>query len=87
MSTEIAQIIQAAAVAGWWTVLIGFAWLILGWLIWLSFFKIKPAWVLKLWGGDISWQDVQKLTLTFFAVAKMILFVCILVSIWLSLWA
>ena len=86
MPDELRQVIAAASCAAWLTVLIGFAWLILGWLIWLSFFKTKPAWVLKIWGGNISWQEVQKIVLTSMAVVKMILFVCILLALWLCLW-
>ncbi len=87
MSEELREIIQAAAAAGWWTVLIGAVWLTLTWLIWMQILRSKPAWLIKLWGCDISWDQVQSVMITFMAVAKLILFVCILASIWLTLWA
>ena len=87
MSEEFAEIVQAAAVAGWWTVLIGAAWMTVVWLIWRSILKIKPAWILKLWGFDMDWKEMQRIMIYFMAVFKLILFVCILICIWLSLWA
>lgn len=86
MPDELRQVIAAASCAACLTVLIGIVWLTLSWLIWMSFFKTKPAWVLKMWGGNTTWQEVHKLQLTFMAVAKMILFVCILLALWLCLW-
>ena len=87
MSEELRQIIRLAAVAGWWTVLIGAIWLTVAWLIWMQILKAKPAWLISLWGGNLSWEQVQSVMITFMAVGKMILFVCVLGSIWLTLWS
>ena len=48
MSEELAEVIQTAAVAGWWTVLIGAIWMTAAWLIWMQILKSKPAWLLSL---------------------------------------
>ena len=87
MSEELRQIIYSAAVAGWWTVLIGIIWLTISWLIWRKILKAKPEWLRSLWGVDIDWKEIQSIMMTFMAVAKLILFVCLLASIWLTLWA
>ena len=88
MNEELRQIIRLAAVAGWWTVLIGAIWMTAAWLIWMGILKAKPAWLMKLWGGgNISWDQVQSIMITFMAVAKLILFVALLASIWLTLWS
>ena len=86
MSEEFAAVIRSAAVAGWWTVLIGVIWLTVAWLIWMQILRTKPAWLIRLWGGNLSWEQVQSVMITFMAVAKLILFVCVLGSIWLTLW-
>ena len=86
MSENFVEIVHAAAVAGWWTVLIGAIWLTAAWLIWMVILKKKPAWLISLWGGNLSWEQVQSVMITFMAVAKMLLFVIILINIWLSLW-
>ncbi len=86
MSEELRQIIHSAAMAGWWTVLIGIIWLTISWLIWRKILKAKPEWLRSLWGVDIDWKEIQSIMMTFVAVAKLILFVCILASIWLTLW-
>ena len=87
MTNELAQIIQMAAVAGWCTVLIGAAWLTISWLIWRQILKAKPEWLRSLWGVDMDWKQIQSIMIIFMAVAKLILFVCILASVWLTLWA
>ena len=87
MTEEFEELVEAAAAAGWWTVLIGAIWLTLVWLLWRSILKSKPAWLLKLWGFELDWKDMQRIMIHFMVVAKMILFVCILLCIWLSLWA
>ncbi len=87
MSEELREIICSAAVAGWWTVLIGAIWLTATWLIWMQILKAKPAWLIRLWGGNLTWEQVQSVMITFMAVAKLILFVCLLGSVWLTLWA
>ncbi len=87
MSEELRQIILKAACAGWWTVLIGAIWLTISWLIWRKILKAKPQWLRSLWGVDMEWKEIQSLMITFIAVVKIILFVCILTSLWLTLWA
>ena len=87
MPENFAQVVRSAAVAGWWTVLIAAIWLTLVWLIWRRILKTKPAWLISFWGDDIEWKDVQRIMITFMAVAKLILFVCVLLCIWLTLWA
>ena len=86
MSEELRQIICSAAVAGWWTVLLGAIWLMISWLIWRVILKAKPKWLQDLWGVDMDWKEIQSIMITFMAVAKLILFVCILASVWLTLW-
>ncbi len=87
MNEELRQTICSAAVAGWWTVLIGAVWMTLAWLIWRKILKAKPQWLQDLWGVDMDWKEIQSLMITFIAVVKIILFVCILLSVWLTLWA
>jgi hypothetical protein len=87
MTKEFAAIVRSAAVAGWWTVLIAAVWLTAVWLIWRSILKSKPAWLMKLWGFDLEWKEVQQIMFYFIAIMKMILFIFILICIWLTLWA
>ena len=87
MSEELRQTIHSAAVAGWWTVLIGAAWMTAAWLIWRKILKAKPKWLQDLWGVDMDWKEIQSIMITFIAVVKIVLFVCILASVWLTLWA
>ncbi len=47
--------VRAAAVAGWWVVLIGYALLLVTWGAYLAILSARPAWLLSMWGGgDVS---------------------------------
>ena len=87
MPESFAQVVRSAAVAGWWTVLIAAIWLTLVWLIWRRILKTKPAWLIRMWGVNLEWKEVQRLMIIFMAVVKLILLVCVLLCIWLTLWA
>ena len=79
MSDELAKKVRAAAGAAWCTVLIG--------ALWLTVMTRRPEWVRTLWGGgDLTWDNIQIITLWFFGVFKVILFLVLFTAIWLSLW-
>ena len=44
--------VRAAAVAGWWTVLIAVGFITLQWIIYLVVMSARPAWLLVMWGPD-----------------------------------
>lgn len=87
MNPETAAFIQAASVAAWWTTLIAAIWITVAWLVWRFVTRTKPAWLMKLWGFELTWPDVQKTMFYALAIMKMILFILVLAAIWLSLWA
>lgn len=79
--------VRAAASAGWWTLLIGVAWLSVSWVFWICLLRAQPGWLLQLWGGgDLTWQTVHTLVLEFTAVAKLVLMVWLLGTICLTIW-
>jgi len=86
MNSECVQAIRQASIAGWWTVLIGAIWLTVVWLVWLLILRAKPGWLISLWGGNIGWDKIQSLMITFMAVLKIILFVGVLGCLWLTFW-
>ena len=43
--------------------------------------------VLTMWGDIISWEDAQDFTVWYFMTFKIILFVMVLSTIWLTIWA
>jgi hypothetical protein len=78
--------VQAAAVAGWWTVLIGVGFATLLWVISLTIMFTRPAWVLSMCGPDVSWYDVQHICLWAIVAFKFCLWMLALVVVWLTLW-
>lgn len=80
--------VRALAISSWWTTLIATIWLTAVWLIWLALLRAQPGWILSLWGGgDLTWSDVRRLILVFFAVMKLVLWVWVMGAICLSIWA
>jgi len=89
MDESLPKRVGAAAVAGWWTVLIAVAWLLVGWMVWMAILRARPDWLLILWGLEESgdWKLVRTLTLWFFGVFKVVVLVAVMIVVWLSIWA
>lgn len=80
--------LRAAAVAGWWVILIAYALLLLIWAVCLGIMSARPAWLLTMRGqGDVSWAFVQTVSLWFICIFKLFIWLLILVVLWLTLWA
>ncbi len=86
MTGTFTQRVRAAASAGWWTILIAVIWMTLAWLAYLVLQHSRPDWLLVLWGGGTTWDQVHWLMLIFTAVFKLILFTMLMVTIWLTIW-
>jgi hypothetical protein len=79
--------VRAAAAAAWWTVLIGFLFLILQWILYLIFTSVQPSWFPRLWGPETSWAFVQTVWFWGTAGIKAFLWLLVVVALWLTLWA
>jgi len=79
--------VQAAAIAGWWTLLISAGFLVLQWIVYLLFMSTRPTWLLSLWGNGIGWDTVQIVWFWGTALLKLCLWLLALVVVWLTLWA
>jgi hypothetical protein len=79
--------VRAAAVAGWWVVLIGYALLLLTWGVYLALVSARPSWLVTMWGQDVTWEFMQTVSLWFMGVFKLFLWFLILLVLWLTLWA
>jgi hypothetical protein len=79
--------VRAAAVAGWWVVLVGYLLLTLTWAVYLALMSARPAWMRAMWGQDISWDFMQVVSLWFLGAFKLFLWLLFLIVLWLTLWA
>lgn len=79
--------VRAAAVGGWWVVLIAFGFISLQWLIYLVVMSTHPAWVISLWGPSVEWQFVQNVWFWFIGAFKFCLWLMVFAVLWLTLWA
>lgn len=79
--------VRAAAVAGWWTLLVAVGFIVVQWLIYLAVMSAQPAWLLAMWGPDTDWACVQRVWFWAIAFLKFIVWLATLVVIWLTLWA
>ncbi len=79
--------VRATAVAGWWVILIDYALLTLTWGVYIGLVSARPAWVLAMWGRDVSWDFMQIVSLWVLGVFKLFLWFLVLIVLWLTLWA
>ncbi len=79
--------VRAAAVAGWWTVLISIGFVLLLWGGYQVIISNKPFWLPRLWGPDVTWAEIQHLALWVIIAIRFTVWLLILVVLWLTLWA
>jgi hypothetical protein len=79
--------VRAAAGAGWWVILIGYALLTLTWVDYIVLVSARPEWMLAMWGQDVSWDFMQTVSLWFLGVFKLFLWFLFLAALWSTLWA
>ncbi len=87
MNEAFRERVRSAAIAGWWTILIGSLFLTLQWLASQFLLSAKPGWLLTFWGPGITWETVETIWWWIMAIFKMCLWLMALVVVWLSLWA
>ena len=81
------QRVRAAAVAGWWTLLIAVGFIVLQWIVYLAVMSARPAWFLSMWGPDVDWTFVEQVWFWAIAVLKFALWLMASIVVWLTLWA
>jgi hypothetical protein len=79
--------VKAAAVAGWWTLLIAVGFFLIQWIAYLLVMSARPAWLLALWGPGTTWSFVQTVWFWGIAIMKICIWPLALVAFWLTLWA
>jgi len=79
--------VKAAAVAGWWTVLIAYCILLIQWIAYLMIMKIQPSAMLCVWGGGMTWPEIRDIWLLAMVAYKLGVAMMIFIVIWLTLWA
>jgi hypothetical protein len=80
--------VRAAAVAGWWTLLIAVGFLLIQWILYLLVMSAHPAaWLLSLWGPNTTWSFVQTVWFWGIAIFKLCVGLLAMVVLWLTLWA
>ena len=79
--------VRAAAVAGWWTLLIAFCILLIQWLAYLLIMTKQPTGIVCLWGEGVTWPEIRTIWLRAMVAYKFAVAMMIFVVIWLTLWA
>ena len=88
MNESFEKKIRAAAIAGWWVVLVAFVLLFITGIAYLVIMSARPAWLLSMWGQeDVSWAFVQTVSLWFMGIFKLVIWLLFLAVLWLTLWA
>ena len=79
--------VRAAAVAGWWTLLIANCILLIQWIAYLLIMIKQPTGIVSYWGGGVTWPEIRTIWLWAMVAFKLIVGMMIFVVIWLTLWA
>jgi hypothetical protein len=79
--------VRAAAIAGWWTVLIAVGFITLIWAIYLVVMSARPAWFLAMCGPDTDWAFVRIVWFWAIVFLKFVMWLMALATFWLTLWA
>ena len=87
MSDTFEHRVWSAAIAGWWVVLVSGVLLTASWIAYVVIIPAEPAWMLRLWGADLSWADIQRVWLWAVVVWKLTVWLMACVALWLTLWA
>ena len=87
MNDPFAKRVQAAAIAGWWTLLVAIAFLMLQWLAYIWIMSTKPAWLLPMFGPAVSWSYLQSIWFSAAMTFKLCVWLLALLVVWLTFWA
>jgi len=87
MNDVFQQRVRAAAIAGWWTVLIAIGFLTSVWVIFLILMSARPAAFQFLLGPGVTWEYVQIVGFWVVSVFKMCIWLLAVGVVWLTLWA
>ncbi len=87
MHDEFERRVSGAAVAGWWVVLLAAILLTLSWIAYLIVIPAQPEWMLRMWGADMAWTDIQRIWLWAIVVFKLTIWVMACGALWATLWA
>jgi hypothetical protein len=86
MSDNFETRVRCATAAGWWTLLIAAAFMLLQWVLFLLIVPAQPALLLSLWGPGATWQEVRNWWFGFLICFKVGLGLLALLLVWLTLW-
>ena len=86
MNDSFEKRVRAAAVAGWWVLLVAVAFVTLLWLLYLTVMSTRPEWVRAMWGPGISWSFVQDVWFWAVVGLKFCIWLFAFVVLWLTRW-
>jgi hypothetical protein len=78
--------VKAAAVAGWWTLLVAAIFLTIQWIAYISM-DTWPTWMSRLMVNDSDWITTRNVCFWIIAIFKMCIWLMAMVVNWLTLWA
>lgn len=88
MNEPLVKRVRDAAWATWMVLAILAVWMTVAYFFWLAVLHYRMEWVRFLWGGrDLTWSEMQWITLWFFGGFKLGLFAVLAAAIWLTLFA
>jgi hypothetical protein len=87
MDEIFAKKVRAAAVAGWWTLLIFWCVLLIQWLAYEVIMTRQPSGILCLFGEGVTWPEIRTIWLWTMVAFKLSVGMMLFIVVWLTLWA
>jgi hypothetical protein len=87
MDEMFAKKVRAAAVAGWWTLLIFWCVLLIQWLAYVVIMTRQPSGILCLFGEGVTWPEIRTIWLWTMVAFKLSVGMMLFIVVWLTLWA
>jgi hypothetical protein len=87
MNDAFQQRVRAAAVAGWWTVLIAIGFLASVWIVFFVLMSARPPLLQSLLGPGVTWEYVQNVGFWAVSIFKVCVWLLAVMVVWLTLWA
>lgn len=87
MNDAFGKKVRAAAVAGWWVVLLVLFLLLIQYLAYLFLVPTRPVWLIAMWGPRVDWLFVENVWFWGIVALKAVFWLLTLLALWLTLWA
>src|SRR5262245_57581049 len=87
MQSQFEPRLSSAVRAGWWTLLIALGIILVQWIGSAVFIAGQPTWFRRFWAPDMTWAQIEHMTLQFLLLFRVFVGIFATVLVWASVWS